>query len=181
MNIQQTELDGVVIIEPKIFTDSRGFFFESWNREAYLSFGIDANFVQDNESLSAKGVLRGLHFQYPPWTQAKLVRVIHGAVLDVAVDIQRNSPTRGRHVMVELTGENRRQLFIPRGYAHGFIALENDTIVAYKCDNVYAPRHEGGITPYDEELAIDWHLPRNLHIVSEKDSANCCLNEIDTL
>lgn len=178
MNVLKTELEGVVIIEPRVFPDARGYFFESWNREAFRTIGIDAEFVQDNESCSAKGVLRGLHFQRPPHAQAKLVRVIRGAVLDVAVDIRRGSPTYGKHVPVELTGENKRQMFIPRGYAHGFLTLEDGTVFAYKCDAAYAPSHEAGITPYDEDLGIDWRLPRSDHFVSEKDAGNRRLTEI---
>lgn len=179
MNILKTELDGVVIVEPKVFFDSRGYFFESWNRDLFRTVGIDAEFVQDNESCSSRGVLRGLHFQYPPYEQARLVRVMRGAVLDVVVDIRRESATYGKHFAVELTGENKRQVFIPRGYAHGFIALQDDTIFCYKCDNPYVPGSEGRITPYDEALGIDWQIARAEHVISKKDSESAGFAEFE--
>ena len=142
MIIIKTEIDGVVILEPKVFGDARGYFFESWNKERYAADGIGCEFIQDNESKSRFGVLRGLHYQALPYTQAKLVRVISGSVLDVAVDIRKGSPTFGKHVAVELSGENKRQLFIPRGFAHGFAVLSDEAVFAYKCDNIYMPSHE---------------------------------------
>ena len=158
MNIIKTEIDGVVILEPKVFGDARGYFFESWNKERYAADGIGCEFIQDNESKSRFGVLRGLHYQALPYTQAKLVRVISGSVLDVAVDIRKGSPTFGKHVAVELSGENKRQLFIPRGFAHGFAVLSDEAVFAYKCDNIYMPSHERGIAFDDPALGIDWRI-----------------------
>ena len=158
MNIIKTAIEGVVIIEPKVFGDSRGYFFESWKMETYEQAGITCEFVQDNESKSLFGVLRGLHWQAAPYTQAKLVRVISGAVLDVAVDIRKGSPTFGRHVAVELSGENKRQLFIPRGFAHGFAVLRDEAVFAYKCDNIYMPSAERGLRFDDPALGIDWRV-----------------------
>lgn len=179
MNIIPTVLDGVWIIEPKVFGDPRGYFFESWNRKKYEEAGICCNFVQDNESCSRKGVLRGLHYQMPPYTQAKLVRVIHGTVLDVAVDIRKGSPTFGKHVAVELSGENKRQLFVPRGFAHGFVVLSEEAVFAYKCDNTYAPTHERGIACNDPALAIDWKLPEEKWLLSDKDRKNVLLKDAE--
>ena len=172
MNIIKTELDGVLVIEPKVFGDARGYFFESWNKERLESCGIHADFIQDNESKSRFGVLRGLHFQAAPYTQAKLVRVIQGAVLDVALDIRKGSPTFGKHVAVELSGENKRQLFVPRGFAHGFVVLSEEVIFAYKCDTGYMPSHERGITFNDPALGIDWKVNLESYILSEKDTRN---------
>lgn len=172
MNVTRTALDGVLIIEPKIFGDQRGYFFESWNRAAFAAAGIDCEWLQDNESMSSFGVLRGLHYQAAPYTQAKLVRVISGSVLDVAVDIRKNSPTFGKHVAVELSGENKRQLFIPRGFAHGFAVLSEKAIFAYKCDNTYMPSAERGIAFDDPELGIDWKIKPAEWILSEKDKHN---------
>lgn len=162
----------VKIIEPVLFGDARGYFFESWNREKYESAGIGCNWVQDNESKSRFGVLRGLHYQAAPYTQAKLVRVIVGSVLDVAVDIRRGSPTFGKHVAVELSAENKYQLFIPRGFAHGFAVLSETVIFAYKCDNAYMPSHERGIAFDDPELGIDWRVSPGEWILSDKDRHN---------
>ena len=170
MNVIHTAIPDVLILEPKLFGDARGYFFESWNRAEFLKAGIDCDFLQDNESKSRYGVLRGLHFQKMPYTQAKLVRVIFGRVLDVAVDIRRTSPTFGQIVTVELSGDNHRQLFIPRGFAHGFAVLSEEAVFAYKCDNVYMPSSEAGIRLDDPTLGIDWRVPRDKWILSEKDT-----------
>ena len=171
MNVVETDINGVLIIEPRIFGDERGYFFESFNVKDFVSaIGQTVNFVQDNESRSRYGVVRGLHFQMPPYAQSKLVRVIVGKVLDVAVDLRRQSPTYGKHVAVELSAENHRQLFIPRGFAHGFAVLSEDVVFQYKCDNYYAPSHEGAIAWDDATLAIDWHVPSEKVILSEKDA-----------
>ena len=172
MRVMETELKDALIIEPKVFGDSRGYFFESWNKQALLEAGLACNFIQDNESRSHYGVLRGLHFQAAPYTQAKLVRVIVGTVLDVIVDIRRGSPTFGRHIGVELSGENKRQLFVPRGFAHGFVVLSDDVLFAYKCDNSYMPSHERGIAFNDPALGIDWRVPADRLLLSEKDRRN---------
>ena len=179
MNIIPTLLDGVLLIEPKVFGDARGYFFESWNRKKYEELGINCNFMQDNESCSRKGVLRGLHYQMPPYTQAKLVRVIAGEVLDVAVDIRKGSPTFGKHVAVTLSGENKRQLFVPRGFAHGFIVLSDEALFAYKCDNLYAPSCERGIACDDPVLAINWQLEKDQWLLSEKDRKNVLLKDAE--
>lgn len=170
MNVIHTAIPDVLILEPKLFGDARGYFFESWNRAEFHKAGIDCDFLQDNESKSRYGVLRGLHFQKMPYTQAKLVRVISGRVLDVAVDIRRTSPTFGQIVTVELSGDNHRQLFIPRGFAHGFAVLSEEAVFAYKCDNVYMPSSEAGIRLDDPTLGIDWRVPRDKWILSEKDT-----------
>ena len=169
MNIIETSIPGVKIIEPQVFGDARGWFVEQYNAERYKAAGICADFVQDNESFSSKGVVRGLHWQAAPHTQAKLVRVIRGAVWDVAVDIRRGSPTFGRHVAVTLTAENRRQFFIPRGFAHGFIVLEDDTLFSYKCDNLYCKESEGGLCFDDPALGIDWRIDMSKALTSKKD------------
>ena len=184
MNVIKTELPGLLILEPQVFGDERGYFFEVWNRRTFAECGITCDFVQDNESKSAFGVLRGLHFQAPPYTQAKLVRVLSGAVLDVALDIRRDSPTFGRHVAVELSGENHRQLFIPRGFAHGFAVLSPSAVFAYKCDNLYMPSSERGIAYNDPALQIDWHVRPEKFILSAKDRlwpklADCQLPSFD--
>ncbi len=172
MQVIETELKDALIIEPKVFGDSRGYFFESWNKQALLEAGLACDFIQDNESRSHYGVLRGLHFQAAPYTQAKLVRVIVGTVLDVIVDIRRGSPTFGKHIGVELSGENKRQLFVPRGFAHGFVVLSDDVLFAYKCDNTYMPSHERGIAFNDPALGIDWRVPADRLLLSEKDRRN---------
>ena len=169
MEILKTAIEGIVIIEPKIFRDARGYFFESFSMREFNEKVAPVTFVQDNESYSSYGVIRGLHFQKPPYTQAKLVRVIKGAVLDIAVDIRKGSPTYGQHVAVELTGENHRQLFIPHGFAHGFSVLSEEVLFQYKCDNYYAPQSEGGILWNDPCLGIDWRIPAEKAILSEKD------------
>lgn len=172
MYIIETDIEGVKIIEPKVFGDERGYFFESFSQRKFEEKVCKIVFVQDNESLSEYGVVRGLHFQKPPHEQAKLVRVVKGKVLDVVVDIRKNSPTYGRHVSIELSAENKRQLFIPHGFAHGYAVLEKETIFQYKCDNYYAPDHEGAILWNDPTLNIDWHLPHTDIILSEKDRLN---------
>ena len=179
MNVIETALDGVKIIEPRIFGDARGYFFESWNEKAFTEAGINCKWVQDNESKSRFGVLRGLHFQAAPYTQAKLVRVIQGAVLDVAVDIRKGSPTFGRHVAVELSSENKRMLFVPRGFAHGFAVLSDEVIFAYKCDNTYMPSHERGIAFDDPDLGIDWKVSVDKFILSAKDTVNPRLRDAE--
>lgn len=170
MEIIKTAIEGVFIIEPKIFGDARGYFFESFNaRDFKEKTGLDINFVQDNESKSSYGVLRGLHFQNPPFTQSKLVRVVSGSVLDVAVDIRRGSPSYGKHVSVELTGENHRQFFMPKGIAHGFSVLSPEAVFQYKCDEFYAPQSEGALAWDDPDLAIDWRVPIEKVLLSDKD------------
>lgn len=182
MKLINTDIEGVYIIEPRLFEDERGYFFEAFSERKFAELtGIGTHFVQDNESRSARGVVRGLHFQLPPHAQSKLVRVVRGTILDVAVDIRRGSPTFGRHVAVELSEHNHRQLFIPRGFAHGFSVLEGDAIVEYKCDNYYAPESEGSIRWDDPTLAIDWQLADNEAIVSAKDIANPMFEECKTL
>lgn len=170
MEIIKTNIEGVVIIEPRIFKDDRGYFFESFSQREFEEKVCKTTFVQDNESKSSCGVLRGLHFQKPPFAQSKLVRVIKGVVLDVAVDIRKGSPTFGQYVSVELTGENHRQFFIPRGFAHGFSVLSEEVIFQYKCDNFYSPQSEGAIAWNDPDLNIDWRIPAEKVVLSEKDS-----------
>ena len=170
MEIRKPNIEGVVIIEPRIFKDDRGYFFESFSQREFEEKVCKTTFVQDNESKSSYGVLRGLHFQKPPFAQSKLVRVIKGAVLDVAVDIRKGSPTFGQYVSVELTGENHRQFFIPRGFAHGFSVLSEEVIFQYKCDNFYSPQSEGAIAWNDPDLNIDWRIPAEKVVLSEKDS-----------
>lgn len=169
MEVIKTEIEGVVIIEPRIFKDDRGYFYESFSQREFQEKVCRTTFVQDNQSMSTYGVVRGLHFQKPPYSQSKLVRCIKGAVLDVAVDIRKGSPTFGKHVAVELTGENHRQFFIPRGFAHGFAVLSDQAIFQYKCDNFYNKESEGAIAWDDPELAIDWRIPAPSIILSEKD------------
>ena len=180
MEAVRTEIDGVYIIEPRIFKDSRGYFFESFSERDFFSKVGEIHFVQDNESRSSYGVLRGLHFQKPPYSQSKLVRVISGAVLDVVVDIRKGSPTFGRYVAVELSGDNHRQLFVPRGFAHGFSVLTDDVVFQYKCDNFYAPDSEGAIAWDDPDLAIDWRIPADRVILSDKDRCHPRLKDIDS-
>lgn len=176
MNVIQTSIDGVVIIEPHVFNDSRGYFFESFNQREFEEKVCKTIFVQDNESKSFYGVIRGLHFQKPPLAQSKLVRVVKGAVLDVAVDIRKGSPTFGQHVAVELTEENHRQFFIPRGFAHGFSVLSEEVVFQYKCDNFYAPQYEGTVAWNDPDLGIDWRIPIDKAVLSEKDQKTPILN-----
>ncbi len=177
MDIIPTRLDGVVILEPRIFGDARGYFFESFSQREFEEKVRPIRFVQDNESKSSYGVLRGLHYQKPPFSQSKLVRVVKGAVLDVAVDIRRGSPTFGQHVAVELTAENHRQLFIPRGFAHGFAVLSEEAVFQYKCDNFYEPQAEGAIAWDDPALGIDWKLPADAVLLSDKDRRHLPLAE----
>lgn len=169
MEYIKTAIEGVYVIEPKVFEDARGYFFEAWKQGEFVANIGKVDFVQDNESKSSFGVLRGLHYQRGEFSQAKLVRVISGRVLDVAVDLRRNSPTFGQHVMVELSGENKRQFFIPRGFAHGFLVLSDEAIFTYKVDNAYAPQAEASILWNDEQLSIDWPLGDNQLLLSEKD------------
>lgn len=181
MEIIKTQINGVLIIEPKVFGDARGYFFESFNaREFAEKTGIDITFVQDNESKSKYGVLRGLHFQLPPFTQSKLVRVVKGRVLDVAVDIRKGSPTYGQHVSCELTEDNHRQFFVPKGFAHGFCVLSEDAIFQYKCDNFYAPQADAGISILDTSLGIDWGIEMDKALLSEKDTKHPCLKDFDS-
>lgn len=180
MNIIQTEIPGGIIIEPRIFEDARGYFFESFSQREFDEKVGPVIFVQDNESKSSYGVMRGLHFQRPPFTQAKLVRCVHGAVLDVAVDIRRGSPTFGQHVAVELTEDNHRQFFIPKGFAHGFAVLSDTAVFQYKCDEFYHPEADGGINILDDSLGIDWHIPAGKAILSDKDTKHPLLQDFDT-
>lgn len=180
MNIIQTSIAGVVIIEPRLFKDDRGYFFESFSEREFNAQIREVKFVQDNESMSSYGVMRGLHFQRPPYTQSKLVRCVKGAVLDVAVDIRKGSPTYGQHVAVELTEENHRQFFVPRGFAHGFAVLSKTAIFQYKCDNFYHPEADGGISILDDSLGIDWHTPTDHAILSEKDTKHPLLKDFDS-
>lgn len=170
MEVIKTNIEGVIIVEPRIFKDGRGYFFESFSQREFEEKVCKTTFVQDNESKSSYVVVRGLHFQKPPFAQSKLVRVIKGAVLDVAVDIRKDSPTFGQYVSVELTGENHRQFFIPRGFAHGFSVLSEEVIFQYKCDNFYSPQSEGAIAWNDSDLNIDWRIPVEEVVLSEKDS-----------
>ena len=176
----KTAIEGVVIIEPRIFKDSRGYFFESFSQNEFENKVHKINFVQDNESMSSYGVMRGLHFQRPPYAQSKLVRCVKGRVLDVAVDIRKGSPTFGQHVAVELSEENHRQFFIPRGFAHGFAVLSDMAVFQYKCDNFYHPEADGGISIKDETLGIDWKIPMNEAILSDKDLKHSCLRDFDS-
>lgn len=170
MEVIKTILDGVVVIEPRLFEDARGYFFESFSQREFNEKVGKVVFVQDNESKSSYGVMRGLHFQHPPFTQSKLVRCVKGAVLDVAVDIRKGSSTYGQHVAVELTEENHRQIFIPKGFAHGFAVLSETAVFQYKCDEFYHPEAEGGINIMDDSLGIDWGIPINRAVLSEKDT-----------
>ena len=170
MNVISTNIDGVVIIEPRVFEDARGYFFESFSQREFNEKVMPVDFVQDNESKSTFGVIRGLHFQRPPYAQSKLVRCVRGAVLDVAVDIRKESPTYGQHVAVELTEDNHRQIFIPKGFAHGFAVLSDIAVFQYKCDEFYHPESEGGISLLDSELGIDWKIPTDKAILSPKDT-----------
>ncbi len=178
MNIIKTELPGVLIIEPKVFGDARGYFFESWNLAAFEAVGITNKWVQDNESKSCFGVLRGLHYQAAPYTQAKIVRATLGAVLDVVVDIRKGSPAYGKHIAVELSADNKRMLYIPRGFAHGFAVLSDEAVFMYKCDNIYMPSTERGILFNDPDLAIDWRIPTEKILLSEKDKKHPAFADI---
>lgn len=181
MEVIQTNIDGVVILQPRIWEDKRGYFFESFSQRDFGQQVCRTVFVQDNESRSCYGVVRGLHFQKPPYAQSKLVRVVQGNVLDVAVDIRRGSPTFGKYVSVELSGENKRQFFIPRGFAHGFAVLSKEAVFQYKCDNFYAPDSEGALAWDDPDLAINWCIPDGKIILSEKDRCHPRLKEAEWL
>lgn len=180
MEVIKTAIEGLVIIEPKVFKDSRGYFFESFSQREFEEKVRKINFVQDNESMSSYGVMRGLHFQRPPYTQSKLVRCVKGKVLDVAVDIRKGSPTYGHHVAVELSEDNHRQFFVPRGFAHGFAVLSETAIFQYKCDNFYTPQADGGISIKDDSLDINWQIPTENAILSEKDINHLCLKDFDS-
>ena len=180
MNIIKTAIDGVFILEPRIFEDSRGYFFESFSQREFEEQIGPIHFVQDNESKSSYGVMRGLHFQRPPFTQSKLVRCVKGAVLDVAVDIRKGSPTYGQHVAVELTEDNHLAVFIPKGFAHGFAVLSETAIFQYKCDEFYHPESEGGISILDDSLGIDWRIPTDKAILSEKDTKHPLIKDFDS-
>ena len=181
INVIKTDIEGVLIIEPKVFGDARGYFLESFNAKDFAEkTGLNINFVQDNESMSSYGVMRGLHFQNPPYTQSKLVRCVKGAVLDVAVDIRKGSPTYGKHVAIELTEDNHRQFFVPRGFAHGFAVLSETAVFQYKCDNFYAPQADGGISILDSSLGIDWRIPIDKALLSDKDTKHSLLKDFDS-
>ena len=182
MKLIKTHIEGVTVIEPKVFSDSRGCFFESFSERDFAEAVGPVRFVKDNESRSVYGVIRGLHFQKPPHAQAKLVRVVKGKVLDVAVDLRKDSPTFGQHVAMELSDENRRQMFIPRGFAHGFSVLSEEAVFQYKCDSYYAPESEGSLAWNDPDLNIDWNVPAGSEILSDKDRMSPRLKDIiDTL
>lgn len=180
MKVLKTAIEGLLIIEPTVFGDSRGYFFESFSQREFEEKVRKINFVQDNESMSSYGVMRGLHFQRPPFTQSKLVRCVRGKVLDVAVDIRKGSPTYGQHVTVELTEDNHRQFFVPRGFAHGFAVLSQTAVFQYKCDNFYSPQADGGINIKDDTLGIDWQIPMDRAILSDKDLKNPNLADFDS-
>ena len=180
MDVIKTDIEGVVIIKPRVFTDARGYFFESYSKREFDEKVRPVNFVQDNESCSSYGVMRGLHFQRPPFTQSKLVRCVRGTVLDVAVDIRKGSPTFGRHVAVELSEDNHLQFFIPRGFAHGFAVLSDVAIFQYKCDEFYHPEADGGISIQDSSLGIDWRIDPAKAILSEKDIKHALLRDFDS-
>jgi dTDP-4-dehydrorhamnose 3,5-epimerase len=180
MEITKGEIEGIFIIEPRIFEDDRGYFFEAFKACDFVKQVCECRFVQENEAKSSYGVVRGLHYQLQPHAQSKLVRVIKGRIIDVAVDIRKGSPTYGEHVAVELTEDNHRQLFIPRGFAHGFVVLSESAIFQYKCDNFYAPTADGGINIKDENLCIDWQIPTDNAILSEKDLKHLCLKDFDS-
>lgn len=202
MEVIKTDIEGVVIIEPRVFNDARGYFFESFSQREFEEKVRKINFVQDNESMSSYGVMRGLHFQRPPYTQSKLVRCVKGAVLDVAVDIRKGSPTYGKHVACLLTGRDEEgvriaeqmakespslggikggcQFFVPRGFAHGFAVLSETAVFQYKCDNFYAPQADGGISIKDDSLGIDWKIPVDKALLSEKDTLHECLKDFDS-
>lgn len=180
MDVVKTSIEGALIIEPKVFVDSRGYFFESFSQREFAEKVGPVNFVQDNESMSSYGVMRGLHFQCPPFTQTKLVRCVKGAVLDVAVDIRKGSPTYGQHVAVELTEDNHRQFFIPKGFAHGFAVLSDTAVFQYKCDEFYHPEADGGVSILDVTLGIDWRIPLDKAILSGKDTKHPLLKDFDS-
>lgn len=180
MEIIKTGIEGLLILEPRIFKDTRGYFFESFSQREFEEKVGPVHFVQDNESMSSYGVMRGLHFQRPPYTQSKLVRCVSGRVLDVAVDIRQGSPTYGQHVAVELTAENHRQFFIPKGFAHGFAVLSETAVFQYKCDEFYHPEADAGISILDETLDIDWRIPMDKAILSDKDTRHGMLADFQS-
>ena len=180
MEIIKTGIEGLLILEPRIFKDARGYFFESFSQREFEERVGHVHFVQDNESMSTYGVMRGLHFQRPPYTQTKLVRCVSGRVLDVAVDIRQGSPTYGQHVAVELTAENHRQFFIPKGFAHGFAVLSETAVFQYKCDEFYHPEADAGISILDESLGIDWRIPTDKAILSDKDTRHGMLADFQS-
>lgn len=179
MNVIKTDIEGLVIIEPRLFRDARGYFFESFSEREFAEKVAPVKFVQDNESRSSYGVLRGLHFQKPPYAQAKLVRVVKGRVLDVAVDLRKGSPTYGKYVAVELSEDNHLQFFLPRGFAHGFCVLSDEVVFQYKCDNYYAPQSEGAVIWNDSDLGIDWRIPQEDVVLSDKDRCHPAFKELD--
>jgi len=181
MNVIRTDIEGLAVIEPRIFKDPRGYFFESFSERDFAEQVAPVKFVQDNESKSSYGVIRGLHFQKPPYAQAKLVRVVKGKVLDVAVDLRVGSPTYGKHYAVELSEDNHRQFFIPRGFAHGLSVLSEEVIFQYKCDNYYAPQSEGSVIWNDPDLGIDWGVPAEKAVLSEKDNRNPRLKDLEKI
>ena len=178
MRVIKTDIEGLAVIEPSVFSDARGYFFEAFNQKVFNAEVAPVEFVQDNESKSSYGVVRGLHFQRPPYAQAKLVRVVKGRVLDVAVDLREDSPTYGKHFSVELSDENHRMLFIPRGFAHGFSVLSEEVVFQYKCDNYYHPESEGAIAWNDPDLGIDWGIPEDKVVLSAKDAKNPFLKDM---
>lgn len=180
MEIIDTEIDGPKILKPRVFTDSRGYFFESYSKKLFDQEVAPVDFVQDNESCSSYGVIRGLHFQRPPFCQAKLVRCVKGSVLDIAVDIRKGSPTYGRHIAVELSDTNQFQFFIPHGFAHGFSVLSDVAVFQYKCDNYYHPEAEGGLSILDKDLNIDWHIDPANAILSDKDLKHPSIKDFDS-
>lgn len=180
MEILKTAIEGLLVIKPRVFEDARGYFFESFSQREFEEKVGKVVFVQDNESMSSYGVMRGLHFQRPPYTQSKLVRCVKGTVLDVAVDIRKGSPTYGQHVAVELSEQNHLQFFIPHGFAHGFAVLSETAVFQYKCDNFYAPQADDGISILDKSLDIDWHIPVERAILSEKDTKHLLLKDFDS-
>ena len=180
MNVIKTAIEGVVIIVPRVFKDGRGYFFESFSQREFDEKVRKVSFVQDNESMSVYGVMRGLHFQRPPFTQSKLVRCVKGAVLDVALDIRKGSSTYGEHVAVELTEDNHRQFFVPRGFAHGFAVLSQTAVFQYKCDNFYVPEADGGVSIVDSSLSIDWKIDADKALLSEKDAKHALLKDFNS-
>lgn len=180
MEIIKTAIEGLLVIKPRVFEDARGYFFESFSQREFEEKVGKVNFVQDNESMSSYGVMRGLHFQRPPYTQSKLVRCVRGSVLDVAVDIRKGSPTYGQHVAVELSEQNHLQFFIPHGFAHGFSVLTETAVFQYKCDNFYAPQADDGISIQDQSLGIDWRIPVERALLSEKDTKHLLLKDFNS-
>ena len=180
MEVVKTAIEGLLIIKPRVFEDARGYFFESFSQRDFEAQVGKVNFVQDNESMSSYGVMRGLHFQRPPYTQSKLVRCVKGAVLDVAVDIRKGSPTYGQHVAIELSEQNKLQFFIPHGFAHGFSVLTDTAVFQYKCDNFYTPQADDGISILDQSLGIDWRIPVEKAILSEKDTKHLLFKDFDS-